>query len=391
MKGGYLQKQPVHLTDRTLSDPGIMKENLQRENLLHFCMLLQGVGIQKIEISLEVLDILAPVPCNLLLLLRVNSKEELLRGMEQGILDFICTVEVWEGMETDDYLFPDVQMTLEYSVRRWSDLTSISLCKEWQQQGCRCIRLAGLIDPVDIDILDLFISMVAEDGWSVDACPYNNTSQAVSAALDAVIYGACSISGTFCGWGTREHFAPLEEVLTALYLLDEFTIPAGDLALLPRLGSEYEKLTGCAIPLQKPVIGERIFWYESGIHADGISKDPATYEPFPPALVGKTRRLVLGKHSGIRAVREKLKELGVLIAGAEEQLLQQVKHHSMKLQRGLYTDEILEIAGKMHQRIGNHVVAGRDENGCKDCGYHSAGRRTNGRHCLDYKRKSGSC
>ena len=73
---------------------------------------------------------------------------------------------------------------------------------------------------------------------------------------------------------------------------------------------------GRAIPVNKSVIGEEIFCHESGIHADGVLKDPKNYEPYAPEWVGAQRQIVIGKHSGRRALRYKLESLG-LTAGFE--------------------------------------------------------------------------
>ncbi len=65
---------------------------------------------------------------------------------------------------------------------------------------------------------------------------------------------------------------------------------------------QYEKITYCKLPNNKPVIGKDVFKYESGVHVAGIQKNPATYEPFKPELVGLERKLALGKHSGKNSI-----------------------------------------------------------------------------------------
>ena len=65
------------------------------------------------------------------------------------------------------------------------------------------------------------------------------------------------------------------------------------------------------IPPAQPIVGEVAFTHESGIHVSGLLRDPATYEAMDPALFGRERRIVLGKHSGAAAVREALQRAGV--------------------------------------------------------------------------------
>lgn len=63
----------------------------------------------------------------------------------------------------------------------------------------------------------------------------------------------------------------------------------------------------------QPVVGENIFAHESGIHANGSLKNGSTFEPFPPELLGKSRRIVVGKHSGRAGVSHALKSSGISV------------------------------------------------------------------------------
>jgi (R)-citramalate synthase len=65
-------------------------------------------------------------------------------------------------------------------------------------------------------------------------------------------------------------------------------------------------------PLQpnKAIVGENAFVHESGMHTHGILSNPATYEPFNPEMIGRTRRIASGKHSGSTGIKASLKEMG---------------------------------------------------------------------------------
>ena len=79
-------------------------------------------------------------------------------------------------------------------------------------------------------------------------------------------------------------------------------------------------LTGIPLPPNKPIVGTNIFATEAGIHQDGLLKNPDTYLPFRPERVGSEGiQLILGRHSGRRAVAHRLHELG--IDATEEQVL----------------------------------------------------------------------
>ncbi len=71
------------------------------------------------------------------------------------------------------------------------------------------------------------------------------------------------------------------------------------------------KAAGRPVPEWKAVVGEKVFSHESGLHADGVLKDPANYEGFDPAEVGLTRHLVVGKHSGAHGLMERYLSMGL--------------------------------------------------------------------------------
>ena len=70
---------------------------------------------------------------------------------------------------------------------------------------------------------------------------------------------------------------------------------------------------GRTVPAWKPVVGSNMFAHESGIHVDGVIKNPKTYEIFSPEEVGLERQIVVGKHSGSRTVELKFAEYGIEI------------------------------------------------------------------------------
>ena len=87
-------------------------------------------------------------------------------------------------------------------------------------------------------------------------------------------------------------FTPEEKVSIAT-LLDDMGVPLMDV--------------GIPVGVNKPVVGYNAFSHESGIHADGVIKHTATYEPIQPERIGRTRQFIYGKHTGSASVAEKLK------------------------------------------------------------------------------------
>jgi len=142
---------------------------------------------------------------------------------------------------------------------------------------------------------------------------HNDLGMAVANSLSAVLGGARQIECTINGIGERAGNCSLEEVVMAIRTREQvFRVRTGihTQKLYPtcRLVSS---ITGMPIPRNKAVTGENAFAHESGIHQHGMLRHASTYEIMRPRDVGLSRtNLVLGKHSGRHAFRERVKELG---------------------------------------------------------------------------------
>src|SRR5690606_21383445 len=136
---------------------------------------------------------------------------------------------------------------------------------------------------------------------------------AAATSLTAVVAGARQIECTVNGIGERAGNCSLEEVVMALKTREAFfnlrtNINTTRLYPTSRLLSN---IVGMPIPRNKAVVGENAFAHESGIHQHGMLKHHSTYEIMQPETVGLSRsNLVLGKHSGRHAFRERVQQLG---------------------------------------------------------------------------------
>jgi 2-isopropylmalate synthase len=149
---------------------------------------------------------------------------------------------------------------------------------------------------------------------------HDDLGMAVANSLTAVDAGARQIECTINGIGERAGNCSLEEVVMALATRAAFfnlktAVNTSRLYPTSRLVSN---ITGMPIPRNKAVVGENAFAHESGIHQHGMLKHRSTYEIMLPADVGLPRsNLVLGKHSGRHAFRERVKQLGFELDEAE--------------------------------------------------------------------------
>jgi 2-isopropylmalate synthase len=142
---------------------------------------------------------------------------------------------------------------------------------------------------------------------------HNDLGLAVANSLAAVRAGARQVECTINGIGERAGNAALEEVVMALKTRgDHFRVGT-------RVRTEYlyptsrmiSRITGIPVQPNKAIVGANAFSHESGIHQDGILKEKSTYEIMRPESVGWGQTsLVLGKHSGRHALKDRLEKLG---------------------------------------------------------------------------------
>jgi 2-isopropylmalate synthase len=194
---------------------------------------------------------------------------------------------------------------------------------------CRCVEAAinagattiNIPDTVGYAVPDEFaaiITMLRErvpniDKAVISAHCHNDLGLAVANSLAAVQAGARQVECTINGLGERAGNASMEEIVMALKTRQDrmachSTIRTEHIMRASRLVSA---VTGFVVQPNKAIVGANAFAHEAGIHQDGMLKHAGTYEIMTPESVGLSRsKLVLGKHSGRHAFREKLKELG---------------------------------------------------------------------------------
>ncbi|MDP4095435.1 2-isopropylmalate synthase [Paenibacillus sp. P96] len=149
---------------------------------------------------------------------------------------------------------------------------------------------------------------------------HNDLGMATANTLAAILNGADQIEGTINGIGERAGNTAIEEIAMALETRQEFfnaktSLQLSEIARTSRLVS---RLTGMVVPGNKAIVGANAFAHESGIHQDGMLKEKTTYEIMTPETIGlKESKLVLGKHSGRHAFREKLVDLGYELSEEE--------------------------------------------------------------------------
>jgi isopropylmalate/homocitrate/citramalate synthase len=134
-----------------------------------------------------------------------------------------------------------------------------------------------------------------------------NTMAAIRTASG--VWDKIYASTTFLGIGERAGNAETEKVILNLRLHYGVKKFKGKTEMLKQTADFIGKATGYVVPPNKAIVGDYGFAHESGIHTHGVLNDPWTYEPYPPELVGNTRRLTIGKQSGKGIIKHKITEI----------------------------------------------------------------------------------
>jgi len=178
-----------------------------------------------------------------------------------------------------------------------------------------------------------------------------NTIAAVRAADG--LYDDIYLSTTMLGMGERSGNAETEKAMMNLCLHYGVKKFESGLYWLKEVADYVSFATGVVIPPNKAIVGPNAFAHESGIHTHGILRNPFTYEPFPPKLVGNVRRLTIGKQSGTAIIQHQAQELsGKKIEKTDprlENLVQLVKdvYASGERKSSLKDEEFRELVQKV--------------------------------------------
>ena len=181
--------------------------------------------------------------------------------------------------------------------------------------GASRIRLAdtvGIATPALIAALVTKMRQVEKLELGVHT--HNDFGMATANAIAALAAGAAWADVTVLGLGERAGNAKLEEVVGYLTLVAKEK--SYRIEELSPICQAVARLAGVRISSRQPVVGKAIFACESGLHLQGLLREPATYEPYAPARVGLERKLLFGAKIGRRAVADFLATVGLDLEGS---------------------------------------------------------------------------
>jgi homocitrate synthase NifV len=333
----YMQK-PVFL-DTTLRDgeqsPGLYFTN---EEKLRIARELDGLGIEIIEAGIPSMG--EEERSYLCELKRMNLKSEILSwnrllvddvklSLVSGMTSIHVSVPTSDIMiekkmgKTREWIFGQMEEVISFALKEGASVSfgaedasrtdPVFLKRVFvhaMELGVTRVRFAdtlGIMTPSHVAELIGFLTEGL--GISLDFHGHNDFGLATANALSAWENGADIISCSVLGLGERAGNTPLEEIAGVSRYL-KGGIRDFDFVRLADLCRKVSGWIGSPIPERKPIVGGRVFTHESGIHVDGILKEPSTYEFFPPEQIGAYRKLIPGKHSGRKAIRHLAEEEG---------------------------------------------------------------------------------
>jgi len=144
---------------------------------------------------------------------------------------------------------------------------------------------------------------------------HDDLGLALANTLAGAEAGAKQLHVTVNGIGERSGNTPLEELLVALRL--HYGLERYDLSKLKDLSKLVESYSCVPVAKNKAVVGTNAFAHESGIHVAAVLEEPRTYELYSPEMVGAARHIIIGKHTGTKALRYITQRMGYQLKDEE--------------------------------------------------------------------------
>lgn len=259
-----------------------------------------------------------------------TTREWVLENMVKAV-EFAKTEGVYISVNAEDASRSDMDFLVRFATE----------AKKAGADRLRYCDTIGILDP--FTTYERIKTLISRVGIDIEMHTHNDFGMATANALAGIKAGASYAGVTVIGLGERAGNAALEEVVMALKHIGG--IDLGFKTAMFRGIAEYVSLaSGRELPAWKAVVGSNMFAHESGIHADGALKNPLTYEVFAPEEVGLERQIIIGKHSGTKALTAKFAEYGIHLDEDEAAaLLPQIRSSAVSLKRSLFDKELVYI------------------------------------------------
>jgi len=365
-----LRDKDVRIVDTTLRDgeqtAGVVFSNSEKVRIAH---MLSEIGVHQLEVGIPTMggdekeaikqivkanlkssimawnravveDIQASVSCGVdavaisISTSDIHIKHKLQKTREWVLESMVKAVEFAkkEGMyisvNAEDASRTDLEFLIQFT----------EIAKKAGADRIRFCDTVGILGP--FETYSIVKELKDATGEAIEMHTHNDFGMATANALAGLKAGASFVGVTVNGLGERAGNAALEEVVMALKYV--WGIDLGFKTEDFRELSEYVAGASARIlPSWKSIVGTNVFAHESGIHADGMLKNPKTYEIFTPEEVGLERQIVIGKHSGTHSILKKFAEFNIFLTEKEAaDVLERVRSTAVDLKRVLFDKEV---------------------------------------------------
>ena len=281
-------------------------------------------GVQAVDISLSVSD--------QMIFHKLRKDREAVREQLKVALGFAKQHNLYVSVGGEDASRADMAFLVEL----------MEITRSLGGDRFRFCDTLGIMDPFTMfDKVSFLRKAVPE--IDIEVHTHNDLGMATANAIAGIRAGAKFVNTTINGLGERAGNAALEEVVMGLK--HACGVETGiETHRFREMSLFVAKASHRPLSVSKPVVGERVFAHESGLHADGVIKDPHNYEGFDPAEVGLTRSIVIGKHSGTGGLIERYRGMGIAVSRKQaDPLLEQTRAMSCRRKRDLTNGELLAI------------------------------------------------
>lgn len=190
----------------------------------------------------------------------------------------------------------------------------------------------------------------------LDVHCHNDFGLALANSMAGIRAGANCIHVTVNGMGERTGIPDLAETIMSYYILAN--VRKYNVKYLMKLSSYVEKVTGFFMAPNKTITGQNAFSHKSGVHTNGVLKNPNNYENFDPKIIGQQRKIIIDKYTGKSAVQYLLNEYGIEVTDSElRKIVIEIKNISDR-RKLLHDSDILEIAEKVTGRASDVIPKG---------------------------------
>ncbi len=259
----------------------------------------------------------------------MKSREWVLESVKTSV-DYAKGFNLYVSVNAEDASRSDMEFLLQFA----------RTARDAGADRLRYCDTLGILDPFETfirvkNIIDII-------GIDIEMHTHNDFGMAIANAIAGIKAGATYVNTTINGLGERAGNAAFEELIMALKYIEG--VDLGFNTTLFRSISEYvAKASNRIIPSWKPIVGGKLFVYESESRFSGVLSDTKTYGLFNERDVGLDKKVILGKYSGVNTIIYKLNTLGFKISENEaEELAEIIRDKTVSLKRALFDSEIID-------------------------------------------------